>query len=99
MMVFNRGASFGLIFPAMIYFQVLLTLLLIVFWGKDKRAWGFLLMSLGGVLNILERIFLGGVRDYWRIPMTSVYNNINDYFIAVGFFQLILYFLWKTRQK
>ena len=51
------------------------------------------------VYSLIERWRYGGVRDYWPLPLTSIYNNINDYLIAVGVIQLIGYFLWKKKQK
>lgn len=95
----NSGASLGLNFPAMGLIQIILLIILGFYWWQKKNAWGFLLIILGGGLNLIERLKFGGVRDYWQIPLTSIYNNINDYLIAVGAIQLIWYFLWKKRQK
>jgi len=39
---------------------------------------------LGGILNLVERVVFGGVNDYWKIPFTNIYNNINDYLILIG---------------
>lgn len=99
MMVVNVGASLGLNFPALELISGSFLVLLLFIWLKDKKAWGILFMILGGGLNLAERIRFGGVRDYWQIPMTQIYNNINDYFIAAGVIQLIWYLLWKKRQK
>ncbi len=98
-MIINKGASFGLNLPYLGEIQLFLLIVLVVIWWKNKRAWGWLLMIIGGGLNLVERWQLGGVRDYWHFPLTSIYNNINDYLIAVGVIQLIGYFLWKKKQK
>lgn len=98
-MIINRGASLGLYLPFLEWIQLLLLTILIFVWWKDKRAFGWLLMVVGGGLNLIERWQLGGVRDYWRLPLTSIYNNLNDYLIAAGVVQLIGYFLWKKKQK
>jgi len=98
-MIINSGASLGLNFPAMELIQIILLIVLGFYWWRKKSAWGFLLIILGGGLNLIERLKFGGVRDYWKIPLTSIYNNINDYLIAVGAIQLIWYFLWKKKQK
>lgn len=98
-MIINQGASFGLIIPAIEVFQLLFIIVLGMMWWRDKKAWGWGLMILGGGLNLIERLRFGGVRDYWQIPMTQIYNNINDYLIAIGVLQLVFNFIWKKRQK
>jgi len=95
----NNGASFGIQIPGMIWWQVMIILLVIYLWSRDKKAWGWGLIALGGGLNLMERLIWGGVRDYWQIPATSIYNNVNDYIIGVGVIQLLWYLLWKKRQK
>jgi len=98
-MIINEGASLGLRFLGMELIQIMMVLVIGVMWWRDKKAWGGGLMIIGGGLNLWERYRFGGVRDYWQIPMTSTYNNLNDYLIAIGVIQLIWYLLWKKRQK
>ena len=98
-MIINYEASLGLTFPTLKWIQLFLLLMLGIIWWRDKKAWGFLLMLLGGGLNLYERWYLGGVKDYWQIPLTNIYNNINDYLIVAGVIQLIYHILWKKRQK
>ena len=98
-MIINNNASFGLSLPYLEWIQLLLLIILMIIWWKDKKAFGWLLMIIGGGLNLVERWRLGGVRDYWHLPLTSIYNNLNDYLIAAGVIQLIGYFLWKKKQK
>ena len=97
-MILNTGASFGLNFPMLVAVSIILLVVVGIVWWQEKGAWGWGLVMLGGGLNLLDRFLWGGVRDYWRIPMTSIYNNINDYLIAAGVIQLIWY-IWKKRQK
>lgn len=98
-MIINPGISFGLEIPGIIFWQVIFLGMVFYFWSRDYKVWGWFLMGLGGGLNLIERWRLGGVRDYWQIPGTSIYNNLNDYLIAIGVIQLLWYFLWKKRQK
>lgn len=98
MTVVNEGVSFGIDFYGVELISGIFLILLMVIWWRKKAAWGILLMVLGGFLNVLERIVYGGVKDYWKIPFTSLYNNINDYLIALGVIQLIWYIIWKKRQ-
>lgn len=98
-MIINNGISFGLQMPGLLWVQFFLLVFLTILWWRNKKAWGYLLMIIGGGLNLIERWRFGGVRDYWPIPLTSIYNNINDYLIVFGVIQLIIYFLWKKKQK
>lgn len=98
-MIINNSASFGLNLPYLEWIQLFLLIILGIVWWQNKKAWGWLLMIIGGGLNLIERWRFEAVRDYWPLPLTSIYNNINDYLIAVGVIQLIGYFLWKKKQK
>ena len=98
-MIINEGISFGLSLPYLKWIQLLILIILGAAWWKDKKAFGWLFMIMGGSLNLIERCCFGGVRDYWLIPLTSIYNNLNDYLIAFGVVQLIIYYIWKKRQK
>lgn len=53
-------------------------------------------MVLGGGLNLWERWQWGYVTDYWRIPFTPVYNNVNDWLIFIG---VVLYIWQQIRKK
>ena len=94
----NRGISFGINIPGILFVQLFFLGMSIYLWWHDKKAWGWLLIFLGGLFNFLERVIEGVVIDYWRIPFTNIYNNINDYLIFIGIIQVI-YFIWKKRQK
>lgn len=98
-MIINEGASLGLVIPFLELFSLFLLVFLGRWWWQEKRSWGLVLIILGGVLNLIERICFGGVRDYWQIPGTTIYNNLNDYFIGIGVVQVIWYLIWKKRQK
>lgn len=98
-MIINRGASLGLNFWGIEFVQIFIIMILGVLWWREKKAWGFGLMIIGGGLNLIERYIFGGVTDYWQIPKTSIYNNINDYLIIAGAIQLVYYLIWKKRQK
>ena len=95
----NTGISFGWQIPGIDFLSFVLIVILFYVWSRNWRIWGWALVMLGGILNLGERILTGGVKDYWLIPGTSIYNNINDYLIALGVGELIFYFLWKKRQK
>ena len=60
-------------------------------WWKKEKSWPILLIIGGGLLNFGERVFLGYVNDYWRIPGTNLYNNFNDWLIFLG----VVLYIWK----
>lgn len=95
----NSGASLGINFPGLSVVQGFWLLVLIWLWSREWKAWGWGLVLLGGALNLIEKIIYGWVNDYWQIPGTNIYNNINDYLIGLGVIQIFWYFLWKKRQK
>ena len=66
-------------------------LVVLWWWWNKERDWRLLLIIVGGSLNFIERLIFGYVRDYWQIPGTNVYNNINDWIIFIG----VGLYLWK----
>lgn len=79
----NSGASFGIEFVGLNILSLFLLILLLFIWRKDKN-WGWLLIILGGLLNLIERLVNGYVFDYLPIFGTNIYNNVNDYLIFIG---------------
>lgn len=86
----NSGISLGIQFPGITIISGLL-LLLVIFWALREKDWRLGLIALGGGLNLAERLVYGAVLDYWRIPGTQIYNNINDWLIFAG----VVLYLWK----
>jgi lipoprotein signal peptidase len=64
---------------------------LVGWWYYKERDWRLLLIILGGALNFGEKLIRGYVTDYWIIPGTNIYNNLNDWLIFGG---AVLY-IWK----
>jgi len=89
----NRGISFGLVFPGLEIVSALVLLGVFYCWwrGREKGWW---LVLLGGAANFWERILTGKVVDYWLIPGTRLYNNLNDYLIFIGL-SLVVWEKWK----
>ena len=63
----------------------------LVWWWYKEKDWRLLLVILGGALNLGERLVRGYVTDYWIIPGTNIYNNLNDWLIFIG----VILYLWK----
>lgn len=61
-------------------------------------GWGWWLLIMGATGNLIDRFRLGYVRDYWRLPVVQVYNNLNDWIIGAGVL-ILLISLWKEKSK
>lgn len=90
----NRGISFGWEIPGIVIVVLAAWLGLIYFYYREKSL-ALLLVIIGGGWNLAERLLTGGVRDYWKIPLTSVYNNLADYLIFIG----VVWYLWQKIKK
>jgi len=99
---FNTGASFGMLKNGTLFFIILSTpLIAFMFWiifSKRKEFTKFLKISvailLGGTIgNYIDRIFLGGVRDfiYFKSINFAIFN-VADIAITVGAIMLAVYF-------
>lgn len=93
-MIKNYGISFGQIIPGMLWLQGGVWLMT-CWWLLKSKNWRVGLIVVGGGLNLWQRIQWGYVVDYWRIPMTDVYNNINDWLIFGG----VVLYLWQKIAK
>ena len=90
----NYGISFGLEINWL--FLVGIVLFLSFFWVKNKRLdVGIILV--GGIINLIDRLYFGYVRDYWQFFL--VYNNLADWLIGVGIGLFFIKFLWKESRK
>jgi lipoprotein signal peptidase len=89
----NSGASFGIDFWGLNIVSIVVLIVIFLIWKKDRNN-GWLLIILGGMLNLTERIIFGYVHDYWRIPLTNIYNNFNDYLIFIGGI-VVIWDKWK----
>jgi lipoprotein signal peptidase len=81
-MVKNYGISFGIDSPVLMGLN--LVFIVLFFFLALKKGRGYWLIFIGGFLNLIERFFLGYVRDYWNFLGTGLYNNINDWIIGIG---------------
>jgi len=93
-MIRNFGISFGKMLPGVSWWELGVWLLTWVWFLKSKN-WRIGLIVLGGGLNLWERYKWGFVVDYWRIPFTNIYNNVNDWLIFIG----VGLYLWQQLKK
>jgi signal peptidase II len=102
----NTGVSlrFGESLPNFLVIGLLMIVLLAVswllrqIWHKNPVALGLLW---GGALgNLVDRIWWGGVRDWWTVPLWGVKNNLADWAIfgAVVMIAAQLFFERKNHE-
>lgn len=91
----NRGVSFGVELGIWGWVVGLgLLIFLVVKWGK---FFGSKLMIFGAIGNLVDRLELGVVRDYWNFFDIWI-NNIYDWVIVLGGILLIIE-LWRKSSK
>lgn len=77
---------------------IFLLILTWIFYSQYKKTFfnkfGFLLVLIGGFLNLGEWLFRGCVLDYIRLFSISVYN-INDLLIMIGLGMLLIGILYE----
>lgn len=90
--IVNPGISFGVEMPLLLI--ILINIILIVLF-LNRRDWGLFLISVGGLINLIDRIRFGYIRDYWQFLGTGIYNNLNDWLIIIGLIIFSLGIIWK----
>jgi len=93
----NHGISFGWSFlstQAFLMISIFLIILVFLFLVKEKmlvqQALVWQLFFAGAISNLLDRLFLGGVRDWLLIPVFGLKNNLADCFINLGVLFILL---------
>ena len=92
----NYGISFGLNSNVFIFLYIFFILVLSYFWWIDQKN-GWLLILMGGWINLIDRISWGYVRDYWWF--FGVYNNLADWLIGMGSLLILGKYLWQKKYK
>ncbi|HKL44284.1 MAG TPA: signal peptidase II [Candidatus Absconditabacterales bacterium] len=98
---FNTGISRSLPIPQLI--TILLTIgiiiLLIILYSKNKISKRVVIFVLAGAIgNLIDRIFLGGVKDFIKVFDWFPIFNLADIFINIGIILLILKELFSTKK-
>jgi lipoprotein signal peptidase len=90
----NLGVSFGwqVNVIVVVVFWVVLLIYLTKVWN-----WGLVMVAVGGLVNLADRLLLGYVRDYWKIPTINLVNNLNDWLVGVGVVFFLISIWWKKK--
>lgn len=96
-LITNKGVSFGIGY-GLVSISVLFCVLILYIGIKQNRLYLWLILA-GGWSNLIDRFREGMVRDYWQIGQTGIYNNINDWIIALGVIIFLTEPLWKKQLK
>jgi len=51
---------------------------------KTMERYGLVIILASGLSNLIDRIFLGGVRDFIFWPILNVYGNVADLLLTIG---------------
>lgn len=80
--IYNQGIAFGFLASNFTWIALHILLLFIVFFLMPESSGKKLIIG-GGVSNLLDRIFQGGVVDYIDFKIWPVFN-LADIFICIG---------------
>jgi len=94
-----------LFIPPMIFLvlSIFLYVLFVFYFVRNLRKTlvniaAFVSISIGGLLNILERVFGGCVRDYLDF-FGIIHFNINDILVVGGLGILLVHFIYENREN
>ena len=99
----NTGAGFGMFKDGTLGLTVITAIIIVAIFAylliaKRKDIWlriSLVLIAGGGIGNLVDRIGLGYVRDFFEFTfMEFAIFNIADFFVTVGAFMLIFYLIY-----
>ena len=93
----NKGVSFG-IENGLVVMSVILCAGILLWGMKENKLYLWVLLA-GGWSNLVDRFRFDSIRDYWQIGETCIYNNINDWIIALAIGLFLKEILWKKKLK
>ena len=85
----NRGLALGLgaSVPLLVSLLLIIAVVAIVSWWQSLVHRHPVVIGLvvgGAVSNIVDRLVLGGVRDWLPVPVLQLHNNLADWAIVIG---------------
>lgn len=103
----NTGAAFSLFtgktIALVVFTFVLLGIMIFVDYKiKTKNTWfytGMILFYAGGIGNLVDRLFLGYVRDFIYFTFFPTVFNLADVFLVVGVILIMVYILFYYNKE
>lgn len=89
----NYGVSFSMNWFNPLVLNILFVIFIGWFYLKNE-SYFFGLILIGGIVNMIDRLIFGYVRDYWTLGGILI-NNLNDWLIGLGVSLFLLDVLWK----
>ncbi|MFA5532601.1 MAG: signal peptidase II [Candidatus Shapirobacteria bacterium] len=89
----NYGLSLSINIFNIVFLNIVFVLILgWVYLTNSFKSLGLILI--GGMVNLIDRLYFGYVRDYWNLG-GGVVNNLNDWIIGIGVLLFLIELLWK----
>ena len=96
---FNKGVGFGLMPVLWPKSLVVLIVLLLIFWYIKSERVGERFIVIGGISNLIDRLFFGQVIDYLSLEVVSLWFNLGDLYINIGILLLLWNYLREDKQS
>lgn len=99
----NTGGAFG-IGKDWAWISLSLIVLVVLGWvlAKSERVmerYGLVIILASGLSNLIDRVILGGVRDFIYWPVLNVYGNVADLLLTVGVIVVCAEYLVLSRSS
>src|SRR3989344_5125238 len=91
----NPGIAFGITLPPIIQTALIAIALVVISYlafAKSHPAlveWGYGLIIVGGIANVIDRLRDGFVTDYFQVGTFPIFN-VADSFVTIGVFFLLI---------
>lgn len=92
----NFGISFSIYWVNTLLLNIIFILIIGWFYWKEK-SYFLSLVLIGGLVNIIDRLVFGYVRDYWNFGGVLI-NNLNDWLIGGGVLLFLIETIWKKQK-
>lgn len=89
----NYGMSLSINWINPLFLNIFFVLIIGWFYFK-KESYFLVLILIGGLVNMIDRLIFGFVKDYWSFS-GMVVNNLNDWLIGFGVLLFSVEGLWK----
>ena len=92
----NYGVSFSVDWVNALLLNAIFILIVGWFYFKEK-SYFLVLILVGGLTNVVDRLVFGYVRDYWNF-VGILTNNLNDWLIGIGVLLFLIEMVWKKQK-